>query len=332
MPTLLQSLSRWRRRQKQVLICGPSGAGKTSLLASLQLAADIGTVSSWPGGVRLFPATNRRGVPPAKPGGVDDATAGVNVSRRWHEARTTIREGRLPVKATAEITSYAFDLEMDHYDFWAAVLHGQRLNVRYRLVDGPGGSLLPKGLVTGDEDLVMQGAFRSQLIEKARESESLVLCVDGNDDSQSSAFFGGLSDLLSEMRGTGEPYLRFESIVIVLTKADEFFERYGTSAANLAARADPWSRAVELLTDSGMANLLDQTNPSDTELLCGWASAYGFSADGAPNFDQQRNRMRSWEPNIREQDVIKSWRPFQILDAFVYLSVGELGGLRALHR
>jgi hypothetical protein len=238
----------------------------------------------------------------------------------------------LPVGATAGIVNYAFDMEMEHYDFSAAMLHGRRRNVRYRLCDGPGGSLLPQGIQMDSRDTLLQARFRSQLVATAQNSQALVLCVDGDDESQSQSFFGGLSELLADMRREGERYLRFESIVIVLTKVDSYVEHSGKGAFAAAVDSAPWDRALELLTDSGIAALLNLTDPAVTELLCGWASVYGFCEDGSSNYDSREKRLRTWSTKTSEQDVLRSWRPFQLLDAFVYLSVGELGGLQVFRR
>jgi hypothetical protein len=312
MSQIASKLMSSRPGQRNVLIIGSSSAGKTSLLAVCQLATDKADV-----GLRYT-----RFLPK------NDAMA-----RLAALARETIKSRYLPTNSSTGISEYQFDLEIANDSFWTRFLDGPSHKKSFRFVDGPGGALLrserQREHTTGDEHL--SNAFRQKLVQDGRDSQALVLCVDSSDESRTADFFIDLPELLSHI-AYPEPKLKFQQIVILLTKAECYFEHFGPRAFAIAQQSNPWERLMRLLTPTTLQALLNMTDPKQSEIVCGWVSAYGFVPQtGYANWDPKTNRMRTCLEG-QPLHLLNNWFPFRIMDPLVYLTVGEIGALELLPR
>jgi hypothetical protein len=189
------------------------------------------------------------------------------------------------------------------------------------MIDGPGGALfgnLNWGEITEGADVI--AAYRRQLVAHARVSDGLMICLDATNETSGQLFFTNLPNILADMATNN--VLRFNRVALVLTKADCI----GPGGPDALARikdSDPWDRAIKLLGADGLPQLLNYLRPeARRNVYCGWSSVYGFVPnDGSPNFDRESGRMLVWE--VRGSDAMHGWRPFRILDPFVYLANGR---------
>ncbi|HEY1187765.1 MAG TPA: hypothetical protein VGE74_08915 [Gemmata sp.] len=209
----------------------------------------------------------------------------------------------------------------------AALIDGHR-DYPFRMIDGPGGALF----ATADREEPAEGsdviaAYRSRLAAQGRASDGLMICLDATDPKCGQTFFLNLPQILHEMATTH--LLRASRVALVLTKADRVCEPGPGAQAKLEAR-NPWDTVDELIGADGIQTLLNYLRPEvRPNVHCSWSSVYGFGPEaGAPNFNRDTNRMLGWE--AQGANAFHTWRPFRVLDPFVFLATGRPLGLTPL--
>jgi GTPase SAR1 family protein len=303
---ILESYKEWRRartrdRSCSVLMIGPSNSGKTTFLSALTLAAAQANQDRFNGHGR-----GKRILRPQSEAMI-----------RLHEAAAlAIGEGRLPGKATEDVTAYQFNFEAEYPTALSKVFFGHSQILDFSMIDTPGGALLPNEMSGIDP-------MRHEVAQVGKNAEAVVLCIDSTDNKTASIFLQFMPRMLQLFADNEFQHRR---IIILLTKADEYFRKYEYNAHKMAKEKSPWPRALELLTPLGGKQLLDSAASSRVQFLCGWVSAYGFLPDGRPNFDPEHHRMIGLPELEGPARYIQSWRPFQVLDPLVFLSLPHDSG------
>jgi hypothetical protein len=298
------------------MVIGPTFAGKTVLLATLQHAARTMEATGAGSRFRVWPQS------PA-------------MTELFHLCGETIQRGRMPVLATAEVTQYSFELTITQSRFFG--LKEVESRSAFRMWDGPGGSLFPEEHGGGqDTDFAaMEGdpsgggsSARDQMIGELRRAEGIVLCVDANAPEKAGVFFRHLPHLLNL---SGVRTLAASRVVVCLTKVDAHVSHRGTSAERAADELNPISLGRQVLTRAGLRALREYLRPT-AEVGFGVTSAYGFiRGEGSANYEPQEDRLMTCEEaGFSPQDIDEAWYPFRVLDPFVYLAVGEPGDLRVI--
>ena len=287
----------WKKRkpsQRRVLVIGPTNAGKTTILGALSVASKY--ADRFGASIKCLNDPMREIAKDAEQG---------------------LGQLQSSLDATTSVTEYSFMLENRNTGFCTTIAEGDYRQAIFTVLDGPGGALMRDPQMDGadawgghEED-----GIRKTILEKAAQSEAIVLCVDSVDEQTTGTFFVSLIRCLHDL---GEP-LPFRRFVVLLTKADRFFADYGAKAHGRAANMNPWPRAWRLLSKHATAQLWGHCDPRVTELSCGWISAYGFSpTDGQKSRSYDQTHWLDAPENRR----IDRWRPFNLFDPFVYLSDG----------
>lgn len=291
-----------------MLVIGPSGIGKTVLLASLQHAA---LVNAGPRRLRVLPR--------------DENTIAL-FGLHAQMAST----GRPVFQGTQTMSDYNFELvDAPHWwptdrAFWP---FGSRTAIYF--MDTPGGSVFGGGLTPTDRDA---GAYhRELLLQRARAARGLVICIDGSNPQQAVALFEGLPAFLARLGADVLPYRR---LAIALTKADLVFHKHGRDALQAAVADDPRAH-VEALMSRAALNALRQYGRRTRVGIC-WVSAYGFiEEEGSANYDPVDEGLLSWPGANCQYPVpsgINAWRPFRVLSPFRFVATGHGDGVHVLDR
>ncbi|HEY1187766.1 MAG TPA: hypothetical protein VGE74_08920 [Gemmata sp.] len=323
------------------LIIGPSGSGKTSLLATLPTAADLASLDD-PGLYTVFAGNanmtelNEKARKVVTTGQMDlhvnpsDRIADYEVVLRCREEVPQPAPAARPPAAPAGLPPFPGSR--------VRVLPPpvpppppvyQQKDYKFRMIDGPGGGLFG----TPDQDELVERdvilAYRQQLVAHGRMSDGLMICLDATDTACSGKFFTDLPKILAEM--ASNHVLRFSRVALVITKADRKCAP-GPGAQTETERNDPWDLAPKLLGAGGLMRLLNHLKPEvRPNVHCGWSSIYGFyPQDGSPNYDRQTGRMLGWDVN--GADAMHTWRPFRVLDPFVFLATGKALNMRPIPR
>lgn len=294
---------------RNILIVGPPRAGKTCLLSAAHLE---GNFTSFQGG------DAQSNIIPKNP----------KMISLLEDARRTIQSGSLmnEIDATTVTAEYEFDLRITYSK--RSLFRARESVTSFRFLDGPGGALLPNAEDADEIDQMEIDEFRETLLEYARISHGLLLCVDSTDEAIAKLFFIYLPTLFANI---GTLPLHFDRMVILLTKSDSYFVKEKRNARAAATQANAWQRAAELLTDPQIGNLIGYLG-DHTEVACGWSSAYGFvPKEGTANFDARHNRLRTYDPRTQTASP-NSWQPFRTLDPFVFLATGEKRSLQTYKR
>lgn len=301
------------------VIIGPTSSGKTCLVSALHLmnAGNVSTSRS---------ARSHLGAQ------YDVAAKNDDTKTLFRRGRETIKEGRFPIIATAGLTEYRFDLE-GRTDGWIPswILTGtaprlEKQGYSFSLLDGPGEAIFRgSGQVAAGDGGRAEREHRETLIEQARKSEGLILCADSSDDARITEFFLNLPEIVEEI-GRPAPFRR---VAIVLTKADRYFLEEGPHAQSKAETTSPVERMNEILGDFGRAILLRYLDRGRVKVACGWASVYGFVPnEGTPNYDPENDRLLVFDPE--NPQWLNLWRPFRVLDPFVFVATGNFLSMEEL--
>jgi hypothetical protein len=309
---------------------GPTGAGKTCLLAAFDAAcfADAKHEEGIEGSLAI--SWHREG------GRVD---ALQHAAHRW----IALGEG---APSTHEVSSYSFELAVGRPRRW---LVGSAPMVRQlRCYEAPGSLLFPddpKG--EAPDELV-----RRQIAELTTAS-ALILVVDATRPCASAieSSLPGLLDRVASSRPAEVPHLaRFarsadrssrrrkrlaaRRLLVLLNKVDVLAEHYVRladrnagageilSAVDAASALDPLPLAMEVI-GARCIRRLHRALSRDAELAIGVTSASGFSPDGAEPLAQ-------WSRGRTEDERMRAWAPFGVREALRFLSTGRLGP--SLHR
>jgi hypothetical protein len=248
-------------------------------------------------------------------------------------AKEIVFNGFMPFNATTNTLRFEFDLKlMPKTPEKKSILRKapQETTMRFAALDGPGGGPFPGYGKAEDVELDEHQLkeCREAMVNQAKRSEGLLMCVDANDENASAAFFLHLGRFFGEV---GRP-LPFKRIAVILTKAEKRVS-YRRGADKDVANLCPAMRLQELLGES--LPTLDNYKQRDVRIACGWVSTFGFVAnEGSPNYDPEtkdgRERLRSSQDGAPIIDKIRLWRPFRLLDPLIYLATGELGTLTYL--
>jgi hypothetical protein len=124
--------------------------------------------------------------------------------------------------------------------------------------------------------------------------------------------------------------LPYRRVVVCLTKADKVFLPHARAAHQAAIEDDPRVRAADLMTRAALSALRQYGRR--TQIGACWVSAYGFIRDeGSANYDQRTDGLLTHPQGGSSHHVtagIDAWEPFQVLDPFVWVATGRLGGVR----
>jgi hypothetical protein len=292
----------------EFLIIGPSRAGKTALLATVDHAA-MDPETSYDGlHVRIF-APN-----PA-------------MAKLSETTRKTVRDGRLPVSANVALERFSFTLEVRSRRLPVSFLPQKKSTAQFTLWDGPGGSLFPIAEERGrDFDETAHNSFREELVTALKSAEGIVLCLDSTDESRSLVMFESLPTIFG---ATGLSDLPAKRVCICLTKVDAKFGDKNEGAQAAAERASARECCEELLPRANFGVLRNYC--PDAQIAFGWTSVYGFLPSGLPNYDPKEDKLqRRYVPGERPSKPEDDWRPFRVLDPFVWLAGGHARDLEVV--
>lgn len=306
--------------QHRSIIFGPTKAGKTLFLASLQHAADNRERGEQGRNYRIQPHN-------------PDATT------LFANARELIAGNAAAINATRSLQRFEFGFRIDQgldplmrawvslRDFTRtvrglAVDQGLEISMR----DGPGGWLFDDSAVSVDGELDYQAEMvgRQELLDDLRAADSAILCIDATAPDRAMTFFRSLPSITGRL---GSSTLPFKRLAICLTKADAHFQSERHSARRAMERQDPVARARTILTRPGV-NALFNYLEIDAEVVVGWTSAFGFTANGEANFDPGTQSLLMHAGLVDAREAIEGWRPCNVLDPFVFLATGDPGNFR----
>jgi GTPase SAR1 family protein len=289
------------------LIIGPSQAGKTALLATLAHAALNQEEEVDRPNVHIY---NQN--PPM-----------AELSER---VLKTIRDGRLPVASTNELQEFTFSFKVESRALPFRFVPARASTADFALWDGPGGSLFPLPEERGaDFDHAAHARFRVELVSSLKSAEGVVLCLDATDRSRSLVMFESLPRIFGE---TGLREIPAKRICICLTKVDKRFSTHGKDALAEAEDSSALSCCRELLPRANFG-LLRNYCPS-AKVAFGWTSVYGFLPDGAPNYEPAEDRLVRRHGDGGDGKPEDEWRPFRVLDPFIWLAGGHHGSLEVV--
>ena len=288
-------------------VLGPPQGGKSALIAALQLAARNVDEAAW--------GAND----------VDVETECDATRELFHQFASVIRdqEGRLQIPASDDVVTYELTLRIRR----RGMLRRKERQQRFAFIDAPGGVMTNNG---GGQhiDHVEMCRFRQRVVAALCEADGFILCVDPNDKDVSAGFFGDLPRLLGQVRRLNGPFKR---IVICLTKADIYFNRYGDRAQYRADTNDPVPLAHRLLTGQGMSTLRSLAiSGKDTKIGYCWTSIYGFVGEtGHANLDPERGGLAVSARDYSSTDIAATWRPYNVIEPFIFASTGRAEGVVA---
>lgn len=289
----------------EYLVIGSSKAGKTALLSTLYHAS----VNPCIVGDRRF-----------KVAGSNPAMVSLIST-----AQQTIRNGRHPADSTNNVKEYEFTLEIKDRKFG---LFGTSESSTFRVWDGPGGVLFPlPEEISANFDYAAHTRFREILIEALKRADGFMLCLDTTDQQPALAMFEHLPGIMME---TGLANLPCKRVCICLTKSDALFAKYGRDARRQVEAASPRMFANQTLLPIAARGTLRGFCASSTRIGFGWSSVYGFLPSGEPNYDRENDGLRFRDVTRDTVEVVNNWRPFRVLDPFVFLANGDPGTLEVV--
>jgi len=284
----------------EFLIIGPSNAGKTALLATVDHAA-------------MDPETLHDGLE------VRVYKKNAPMSRLSEMTLQTVREGRLPVVATNALEKFSFTFEVKSRRFPVSFVKPRSSIAEFTLWDGPGGSLFPTPEERGAGfDEIAHKQFREELVNALKSAEGVVLCLDSTDESRSLVMFESLPVIFG---ATGLADLPAKRICICLTKVDARFSDKGEGAQAAAENASALDCCHELLPRNNFGVLRNYCPKA--HFAFAWTSVYGFLPSGAPNYDPAADKMARRHGDGQKGKAMDDWRPFRVLDPFVWLAGGH---------
>lgn len=293
---------------KHCVIIGAAKSGKTSLVGVLQFAtAQLAEHNGL--ALRIFPRSPDMG----------------ELIRRSNAA---VRNGKMPGVGTLGVKRYVFDYEITH-NLDRRVFQTTS-HTRFSMIDTPGGALLGERdswAETGLDTVEMEKA-RAEAVAELRTASSIILCADSTNESAAADFVEFLPDVLRE---TGLNRLPCRQFVICLTKADKYVvDHPDIHTRDEFSYEDPVKRAEHIISNHSLSTL--KMYLRDAKIKVGWASTYGFAPHhGYPNYDPKRDGLLIDVTQASISDVLKMWQPYQVIDPFVFLTVGEPMSLRPMN-
>lgn len=297
--------------RSEYVIIGPSNAGKTTLLATLEHALAVAP----------SPGEPRFGLRMCRPSPY--------MLELQALARRAVLTGQLDLPATQQVHEAAFDLMEPFREAgvpsglwdlllrtWDHLTRRTPVGGTFRWLDGPGGLLLPH---VGQPALAERGAeaeLHAVLVEQLARASGLLLCIESVSKSSAEQLFLSLTQLLHDAErlardAHGTPMLPCRRVAICLTKADLHFEQLAQERKEQGAAPcspldlldvtppiDGLRRMVWYPTIHDLTKALPRARFGLT-----WTSVYGFTDSGATN----------------DVAVANGWRPFRASDPFAWL-------------
>ncbi len=288
---------------KRYIVIGPTKVGKTGLLSTLELAGDTQPRRFHPQNVVVYPRSDE-------------------LVELFSTVKNTLRNGVLPMGATQGMQKYSFKLAVSWVESGFFTKVKRELETTFVMWDGPGGVMFPDSNAA-DVDHKQIEEFRKRVVAEMHDGDGLILCISA-DDPDAMTFFTQLPKLIYEV---GYDRLPYDRVAICFTKADKWAQKETQgkcSALEHVWDTDPVAFLRKTLAQPTLARLRNSLQP-ETQVALGFVSAYGFLPDqsGLPNYNPTTDSMLVVQEEACDyKDVIDAWRPFQVLDPFVYVATG----------
>lgn len=214
-----------------------------------------------------------------------------------------MEHGTPGISATDKITSYELTFKIQV----PGILGMPNIyKQRFLFPDGPGGA------VFSDEIRLVESPMWNQI----KGADTLILCVDTQDPRSTLAYSRFIQQLM---------FLRdvtWKRVIFLATKADAVFDNESD-----CLRAD----AGLAITNFIGRNQIMQLRRKCDYLVAGWTGFYGFQPNGASNFRKDNGTLAiSLRNGSNPAEVVRFWRPFNLLDPILYIAAGEAYGLAPL--
>lgn len=315
-----------KRVATKIVVLGPSAAGKTGLLASLQVATtNTYSFDRFSDNVTVQPES-------------DDAIALLG------QTPQTVWEGHLPFMANDEVQEYSFTVKAPKYFLGMPWFKSWPAPARFHMWDPPGGHLFPLRRDIHQADIERS---RKRIVEALRVADGFLICVSSVAPKESKdrfRFFANLGGLFNETRTLTLPARR---VVIAITKTDHLVQRdhggrlkqrRGATDVNAAVHetlGSPITYARQLLSNSVLKTVKKRLDPATDVGFC-FTSAYGFlEGDMVANYDSNTDGMLTRyteDGQVIDKDSVSidTWRPFGVLAPFVFLAGGSCQGIHVI--
>ena len=326
----------------KTVVIGQTQSGKSALLAGLHIAALHDGFTGRPWWHNMFePILDKdRARSKRRLNGFEARCRRFSESfqRLSDEFARIFETGYIGEKATDEVCVHQLDLSVRRSWLpWMIIGHKRvpawcGIRSQVEMPDGPGEALFGDVIESSDRQ-----AMRNQLLDHLRSATGVILCVppppkavngapaDSEADSAARAFFRFFHRLLSAISNTDQP-LPWRYLAITFTKADQIFYARGNEAlANVKHNSTATSLRAWLAECSLNQTLINQiriATDNQVRIAAGWSSIYGFTEEGTANFDPETNGLLISPPAYRPADVEANWRPFQVLDPFLFAAAG----------
>ncbi|MEC7986754.1 MAG: hypothetical protein VX278_16420 [Myxococcota bacterium] len=304
--------------ERSTLVLGPSGVGKTALIASVNHAS------------RMHRAVED---------GLDVIIKGRNdeTNTLFSQMHLLLEQGSVPFQGTSQIIDYHFwsKVIVPKTGLWGSLsgMFGskyQEFKNDVFFTDSPGGATFPGD--DGEIDYVVMGEYRARLTDRLKTASGVIICADASElncpDENRGRVGGKFSAWLNQIfsqaapklsAGNPDPILSAERVYVCLNKCDLWALNglYKANAQEAVEALDPLQFCHELLGRDFLRTIEAWFKPK-TQVAFGFSSVYGF-IDGGINARligaiQSKNGLRV--------EDIESWKPYQTLDPFVFLCSG----------
>lgn len=283
------------------IIIGPSGVGKTALVASLQHACNIVSAQDSRHRIHAIPKNSR--------------TRGL-----FTQALDIIEKGELPFAGTELSICYDFILNMEEKEsgLWSKVkssLGWGKYKGSFQFMDAPGGAVF-------DNELHARHAenpnFQS-LIGQMLSSKGLVICVDmthallkKNECAHLHRYY--MQSLQFFFTHGFQITVPFRRVCFVFTKSDLYAKKKGVKVPlNLyLEKQDHFSLIRNVIGDKSIETLVTFLD-DDAKVCFSATSVFGFY-EGAS--------LLSWKEK-GEAFQIEQWCPYNVAESFSFLLTGE---------
>lgn len=289
-------------RNKRCVIIGPSGSGKTTLLGTLQFATSQARQPDM--ALRMLPVSP-------------------DISALIGRSNAAVLKGEYPSTATQKVNRYVFDYEIIHNRVGGTFRKTSR--TRFSMTDTPGAALLGDRTKLAEHPEMKEA--RAEAVEELSVADYIIICADSTDEELATDFIQYLPEALAETRADR---LACSRLVICLTKADRYAARHpGIRTLDQFRYEDPIACALRIISTESL-RLLNSYLLDNVEIRVGWASAAGFDPHtGLPNYNADREGVLV-DPAGGTAAIRERWRPYRIIDPFVFLTMGDAMGLKRM--
>lgn len=289
----------------KTIILGSSGAGKTSLVAAIQAAAQA-------------PSRDRIRV------AITEASEPTNIL--WTRFNSMVLgQGACPQVATENVQGIDFTLGVQKRPLLPLVSPDPQTRAEFELLDVPGGMVLGDILEANGQSLQpFQQEMLNKILEHMRTASSAIICVNINESRAANNLFIYLPNLILR---AGVDSLPWRRVAVVLTRCDEFVLKTGQGAVRLLE--DQMDPATHLFKYSGenVWRQLKQQIPA-AEFAVGWSSIYGFLPDGSANYNSQTQGLLAFGDSYDPGRTRDNWQPYNVLDPFIFCATGTRRSLK----